>query len=121
MFRNFIFTILTLCLISLSCMANDINQIPSNLELSDPAEAYYNNVLFWIDGDDIPDEVKQFAKQNNCIEVTKSYYWSNKKFKGGSVYSCGVNRKLKYVLEYQNKIRFANWLEFKKLHKLIYE
>ena len=121
MFRNFIFTILTLYFISLSCLANDTNQIPSNLELSDPAEAYYNHVLLWFDGDDIPDEVKLFAKQNNCIYVSKNYFWSNKKYAGGDVYSCTINGKINHILVKNNKIHFSNYWQNKKLKKVIYD
>ena len=121
MLKNLIFTTLTLCFISLSCLANDNNQIPSNLELSDPAEAYYNHVLLWFDGDDIPDNVKSFAKQNNCIGVSKNYFWSNKKYSGGEVYSCTINGRIKHILVKNNKIRFSNYLQNKKLKKVIYD
>ena len=121
MFRNFIFTILTLYFISLSCLANDTSQIPSSTDFGDPEEAYYNHVLFWIDGDDIPDKVKQFAKQNNCIYVSKSYFWSNKKYAGGDVYSCTKNKKLKHILVKDNKMRFSHWYQKWKLNKPIYD
>ena len=121
MLKNFILTILTLYLISLSCLADDTNQIPSNLELSDPAEAYYNHVLLLIDGDDIPENVKKFANEHLCIQIMKSYFWSNKKYPSGDVYSCAIHGKLKYIIVKNNKIHFSHWYQNKRLNKTIYD
>lgn len=77
---------------------------------------YY--VLDRIDGPDIPDNVKKFANEHNCFDVIKKYYWSSKLFddKGG-VYFCGINGKVQYIYEYNNRIRFARWYEKHKFRE----
>ena len=85
-------------------------------------EAYKYYVLDRIDGPDIPDNVKQFAKDNNCFEVMKSYYWSHKIFKNnGGVYSCGINGKAQFIYDNEKKLRFARWYEKHKFRKPIFE
>lgn len=99
----------------------EINQvIPSSIEESTPEEYIKYYVLDRIDGPDIPNNVKQFAKDNNCIEVMKQYYWRYKKYKGYEAYSCGINGKLKFILEKDNKLQFANWYETYRINKSIY-
>jgi len=103
----------------------DIKSPPAQVEVieyGDPDEAYKELVLDRIDGPDIPDNVKQFAKNNNCLYVMKKYYWSYKLFKDeGGVYSCNKNNKVQYIYEYDNIMRFAKWYEKHKFKKIIYE
>ena len=101
-------------------------QIPS--EQNDKIEEntidlYKYYVLDRIDGPDIPDTVKQYAKDNNCVAIMKKYYWSYKLYKDkGGVYVCGINGKAQYILEYNNKLRFAKWYEkYKFKHTTVYE
>lgn len=92
------------------------------IKYADPYESYKYYVLDRIDGPDIPDSVKKFANDNNCFDIMKAYYWSRKLFNDkGGVYFCGINRKVQYIYEYDNKIRFARWYEKHKFKKLIYE
>ncbi len=87
---------------------------------ADQAYKYY--VLDRIDGPDIPEHVKKFAKDNNCKDVLKSYYWSRRIFKThGGVYFCGINGKAQFIYEKDNKIRFARWYEKHKFRESIYE
>lgn len=90
-------------------------------ELSDPAEVYKIHILARIDSDDIPENVKKFANDNNCISIMKHYHWSNIKYAGGDVYSCTQNCNLKYILVKNNKMRFAHWWQIRKLNGPIYE
>ncbi len=71
----------------------------STIEHGDPAEAYWIYVLSRIDAPDIPQNVKQFAKDNNCVALMKDYHWSNVKyrgfnFRGVDVYTCNKNKKI---------------------------
>lgn len=86
-------------------------------------DLYKYYVLDRIDSSDIPDAVKQFAKENNCMKIMKKYYWSYKLFKDkGGVYVCGKNGKTQYILEYKNKLRLAKWYEkYKFQHTTVYE
>jgi len=94
----------------------------AELEMMSGDEAYKYYVLDRIDGPDIPENVKQFANENNCFEVIKHYYWSYVLFKNeGGVYSCLINGKAKYIYDYENTLRFARWYEQHKFKKLIYE
>ena len=85
-------------------------------------DMYKYYVLDRIDGPDIPDNVKQFAKDNNCIYVVKSYYWSSKIYKNnGGIYSCGINGKPQIIYDNKKTLRFAKWYEKHKFKKIIYE
>ena len=85
-----------------------------------PEFIYWYYVLSRIDGPDVPENVKAFAYENNCIEVMKNYFWSDNKYKGGDVYSCGINGRLKFILVKDNDIRFAKWYEKKKLNARVF-
>ncbi len=95
--------------------------IPDTIEEISVDEYFQHHLFNRMDGADIPDNVKEFAKDNNCIHVIKLYYWSDKKYQGGDVYSCGINGKLKFILSKEDKLRFANWYQTRKLNIPIYE
>lgn len=78
--------------------------------------------LSYIDTFDIPQKVKQYAKDNDCKYLEKSYYWSWRIYKNkGGVYSCSKNDKNKYIYDNSKKLRFAKWYETYKIrHTIIY-
>ena len=94
---------------------------PANIKFDDINEWYYLHVLSWIDSPDLPDNVKIFANNNNCVAVMKNYHWSDPMYKNGDVYSCSIKGKRRYILVKNNKIKFANWFKRKKLHIIIYD
>ena len=89
----------------------------------DNFDLYKYYVLDRINGPDIPDSVKQFAKDNNCILVMKKYFWSSKLFNDkGGVHSCLINKKEQFIFEYNNKLRFAHWWEKIRIQRtIVYE
>ncbi len=101
----------------------EINQvIPSSMECSPPEEFIKHHILNRIDGPDIPDNVKQFANENNCFDRIKSSYWSYKIFKNeGGVYFCEKKGKTQIIYEKDNNMRFAKWYEKYKFKKIIFE
>ena len=96
---------------------------PAIIETWTGDDAYKYYVLDRIDGPDIPDNVKKFAKDNNCKNVMKLYYWSSKIFKNeGGVYVCSINGKSQYIYDNKKHLRFAKWYEkYKFQHTMIYE
>ncbi|MGM9993290.1 MAG: hypothetical protein ACI37R_01010 [Candidatus Avigastranaerophilus sp.] len=105
----------------LNCSAINSNIVFAEIQTMSGDEAYKFYVLDRIDGPDIPESVKKFANDNNCFEITKSYYWSYVIFKNkGSVYFCGKNGKAQYIYEKDNNMRFSRWYEKHKFRKVIY-
>ena len=95
-----------------------IDKIP--IGTADEAYKYY--VLDRIDGPDIPNNVKQFAKDYNCEDVMKSYYWTYTIYKNkGGIYFCAKNRELNIIYDNQKKLRFARWYEKHKFRVPVYE
>ncbi|MCD7780944.1 MAG: hypothetical protein LUH05_09780 [Candidatus Gastranaerophilales bacterium] len=97
----------------------------STAEKSPAEQLYWIYVLSRIDAPDIPQNVKQFAKDNNCVALMKDYHWSNAKyrgfnFRGVDVYTCNKNKKNQYILVKDDNIRFSNWLQRHKLNKIIF-
>ena len=85
-------------------------------------QAYKYYVLDRIDGSDIPENVKQFAKNNNCNEVMKSYYWTYTIYKNkGGIYFCDKNNKFNVIYDNSKKPRFAKWYEKHKFKTPITE
>lgn len=104
----------------LSCFSLNLNTVFAEIPTMSGDELYKIYVLDRIDGPDIPDNVKQFANDNNCFEIIKRYYWSLVIFNDeGSVYSCGKKGKAQYIYEKDNNMRFARWYEKRKFRKLI--
>ncbi|MCD7780943.1 MAG: hypothetical protein LUH05_09775 [Candidatus Gastranaerophilales bacterium] len=93
----------------------------STIERSPADELYYIYVLSRIDAPDIPQNVKQYARDKNCTALVKIYYWSYKKFKGNDVFMCSKHRKSQFILAKDDNLRFANWLERRKLDRVYYE
>lgn len=87
------------------------------------ADEYFKYYIFdRIDGPEIPDNVKQFANENNCFKRTKSDYWSYKIFKyEGGVYFCEKKGKTQIIYEKDNNMRFAKWYEKRKFRKIIFD
>ena len=101
----------------------EIQSPPAQVRTWTADEAYKFYVLDRIDGPDIPDNVRKFANDNNCFYIMKEYYWSRKLFKNnGGVYYCNKNGKPQYVLDNNNKMRFAHgFTKYKIRHTIIFE
>ncbi|MCD7780945.1 MAG: hypothetical protein LUH05_09785 [Candidatus Gastranaerophilales bacterium] len=93
----------------------------STVKYGDPDEAFRMLVLSRINAPDIPQNVKQYARDKNCTALVKIYYWSYKKFKGNDVFMCSKHRKSQFILAKDDNLRFANWLERRKLDRVYYE
>ena len=103
-----------------SSISNDIHLPPENVKLSDPNEAVWMYVVRRIDAEDVPPHIKEFANRNLCFYVVKSYHWSSPAYNYGNVYKCSKNNKCQYIIEKDNKIKFANFFLRKKLHVQVY-
>ncbi len=117
------FIILSVILVSiLNCFPSSSNKALAELEEMSGDEAYKYYVLDRIDASDSPDYVKKFAYENNCFKIIKHYYWSYALFKNkGGVYSCLKDKKVQYIYDYKNKLRFARWYEKRKFRKPVFE
>ncbi len=89
--------------------------IPDTIEEISVDEYFQHHLFNRMDGADIPDNVKEFAKDNNCIYVIKIYHWKYKK--EYEKYSCGINGKLRLILTKDDKPQFANWYQTRKLRR----
>ena len=104
-------------------MPSDEQSIQDNGIQTNTFDLYKYYVLDRIDGPDIPENVKQFAKEHNCIKIMKKYYWSSQLFNNeGGVYVCGINGKAQYIFHYNHKLRFAHlWEKIKIQRTPVYE
>ena len=83
-----------------------------------------HEVIFFllpVDSSDIPQNVKQFARDNDCRYLEKKYYWSEKLFQNkGGVYRCATKEKSQYIIDNTKKLRFAKWWEKHKFKHNIF-
>ena len=106
----------------LNCFPLCSNKTLAELPTFGGDDLYKYYVLDRIDASDSPDYVKKFAYENNCFKIIKHYYWSYALFKNnGGVYSCLKDKKVEYIYDYKNKLRFARWYEKRKFRKPVFE
>ena len=105
----------------LNCFLLFTNKALAELPTISGDELYKIYVLDRIDASDSPDYVKRFAYENDCFKIIKHYYWSYELFKNkGGVYSCIKDKKVQYIYDYNNKLRFARWYEKRKFKKQVF-
>ncbi len=134
--KKIIILLISIFILPISCFANnckhfnktqkvaeqqDWMQGEEKLKLGNPNEFIDLYIKRRIDGKDIPRDIKIFATDNNCFKVMKSYHWSSPIYNYGNVYMCGSNGKIKYIIEKNGNIKFANWFLKRKFNVPIYE
>ncbi len=121
MIKKLIITYLLFFVFILNSFPLFSNKALAELEEMSGDEAYKYYVLDRIDAADSPDYVKKFAYENDCFKIMKHYYWSDELFKNkGGVYSCIKDKKVQYIYDYDNKLRFAKWYEKRKFKKPVF-
>ena len=122
MIKKLIITYLLFFVFILNCCPLFSNTADAELPTMSEDELYKIHILSRIDAADSPDYVKKFAYENNCFKIIKHYYWSYELFKNkGGVYSCIKDKKVQYIYDYDNKLRFARWYEKRKFRKPVFE
>ena len=119
---NKFFYIALIFVFILNCFSFNSNRTSADVPTFGGDDLYKYYVLDRIDGPDIPDHIRQFANENNCFGVIKSYYWSHKLFRNkGGLYVCDRNGKAQFIYDNEKKLRFAKWYEKHKFRKPIFE
>lgn len=136
--RKVIILLLSIFVLQVNCLAYDYGysykeqkikeqQIPNwmqgeeKLKKGNPDEFIRLYEKRRIDGNDIPLDIMNFANNNSCFKVMKSYHWSSPIYNYGNVYMCGTNGKIRYIIERNGNIKFANWALKRKFNIPIYE
>ena len=120
--KKFIIASYIILFFILNCCPLFLNKADAELPTFGGDDLYKYYVLDRIDAADSPDYVKKFAYENDCFKIMKHYYWSDELFKNkGGVYSCIKDKKVQYIYDYDNKLRFAKWYEKRKFKKPVFE
>lgn len=136
--KKIIILLLSIFVLHVNCLANDYGyshkkqeieeqHIPNwmhgeeKLKKGNPDEFISLYEKRRIDGNDIPPDIKNFANNNECFKIMKSYHWSSPIYNYGNVYMCNTNNKIQYIIEKNGNIKFANWFLKRKFNIPIYE
>ena len=83
--------------------------------------SYMNEYFALYDNPAYPEDVKAFAKKNNCTKVKYEYLWSIHIFREYyTVFSCRIDKEFHYIFRHKGKVRFRRWYEKRKFNKTLY-